>query len=87
MRGRIIAALASAVVIPEAGVRSGALSVAQLAHGMARPVGAAAGPVTSAVSAGCHMLMQQGTARLVAYGADVLDMLGGQTDQLETKEA
>ncbi|MBL3689469.1 DNA-processing protein DprA [Leucobacter chromiireducens] len=87
MRGRIIAALASAVVIPEAGVRSGALSVAQLAHGMARPVGAVPGPVTSAVSAGCHMLVQQGTARLVASGSDVLDMLGGQTDQLETKEA
>ena len=76
MRGRIIAALASAVVIPEAGVRSGALSVAQLAHGMARPVGAVPGPVTSAASAGCHMLVQQGTARLVADGADVLGLLG-----------
>ncbi len=87
MRGRIIAALASAVVIPEAGVRSGALLVAQLAHGMGRPVGAVPGPVTSAASAGCHLLVQQGTARLVTGGADVLDMLGGQTDQLETKEA
>lgn len=76
MRGRIIAALASAVVIPEAGVRSGALSVAQLAHGMARPVGAVPGPVTSAASAGCHMLVHQGTARLVADGADVLGLLG-----------
>ncbi|MDR7293513.1 putative Rossmann fold nucleotide-binding protein DprA/Smf involved in DNA uptake [Pseudoglutamicibacter albus] len=43
MRDRVIAALASAVVIPEAGVRSGALSVAQLAHGMARPVGVVPG--------------------------------------------
>lgn len=76
MRGRIIAALASAVVIPEAGVRSGALSVAQLAHGMALPVGAVPRPVTSAASAGCHRLLQQGTARLVTGGADVLDMLG-----------
>ena len=82
MRGRIIAALASAVVIPEAGVRSGALSVAQLAHGMARPVGAVPGPVTSAVSAGCHMLLQQGTARLVADGADVLDMLDDEGGEL-----
>lgn len=84
MRGRIIAALASAVVIPEAGVRSGALSVAQLAHGMARPVGAVPGPVTSAASAGCHMLVQQGTARLVADGADVLGLLGGGIEKEDT---
>lgn len=76
MRDRVIAALASAVVIPEAGVRSGALSVAQLAHGMARPVGVVPGSVTSAASAGCHMLVQQGTARLVGDGADVLGLLG-----------
>lgn len=79
MRGRLIAALASAVVIPEAGARSGALSVAQLAHGMGRGVGAVPGPVTSAASAGCHMLVQQGTARLVAHGGEVLELLGGQT--------
>lgn len=84
MRGRIIAALASAVVIPEAGVRSGAFSVAQLAHGMARPVGAVPGPVTSAASAGCHMLVQQGTARLVADGADVLGLLGGGIEKEDT---
>lgn len=84
MRGRIIAALASAVVIPEAGVRSGALSVAQLAHGMARPVGAVPGPVTSAASAGCHKLLQQGSARLVADGADVLGLLGGGIEKEDT---
>lgn len=87
MRGRIIAALASAVVIPEAGVRSGALSVAQLAHGMARPVGAVPGPVTSAASAGCHMLVQQGTAQLVTGSVDALALLNGQTPQIITKEA
>lgn len=76
MRGRLIAALSGAVVVPEAGVRSGALSVAQLAHGMGRPVGAVPGPVTSAASAGCHMLLQQGTAELVTSGEDVLAMLG-----------
>lgn len=82
MRGRIIASLSAAVVIPEAGVRSGSLSVAQFAHGMARPVGAVPGPVTSAASAGCHMLLQQGTARLVADGADVLDMLDDEGGEL-----
>ncbi len=55
---------------------------AQLAHGMARPVGAVPGPVTSAVSAGCHMLLQQSTARLVADGADVLDMLDDEGGEL-----
>lgn len=72
MRGRIIAALAGAVVVPEAGVRSGALQVAQQAHGIGRPVGAVPGPVTSAASAGCHLLVQQGAARLVTGGDDAL---------------
>lgn len=76
MRSRLIASLANATVIPEAGVRSGSLSVAQLAHGMGRPVGAVPGPVTSAASAGCHLLLQQGAAQLVTSGEDTLALLG-----------
>ncbi len=76
MRGRLIAALSGAVVVPEAGVRSGALSVAQQAHGIGRLVGAVPGPVTSAASAGCHMLLQQGAASLVISGEDALALFG-----------
>mgnify|MGYP000966946878 CR=1 FL=1 len=86
MRGRLIASLSAAVVIPEAGVRSGALSVAQLAHGMARPVGAVPGPVTSAASAGCHLLVQQGAAQLVTSGEDALALLRGQVEGAENKQ-
>ena len=76
MRGRIIAALAAATVVPEAGARSGSLRVAQLAHGMSRPVGAVPGPVTSAASVGCHLLVQQGAASLVTSGEDALALFG-----------
>lgn len=87
MRARLIASLSAAVVIPEAGVRSGALSVAQLAHGMGRPVGAVPGPVTSAASAGCHLLMQQDTARLVTSGEDALALLRAQVEGAEEGSA
>ncbi len=76
MRARLLAALASAVVIPEAGTRSGSLRVAEQAHSMGRPVGAVPGPVTSAVSAGCHLLVQQGAARLLVDGEEALALLG-----------
>lgn len=75
MRSRIIAALSRAVVVTEAGMRSGSLGVAQIAHGLGRPVGAVPGPVTSAASAGCHALIQQGTAQLVTSGADALALV------------
>lgn len=87
MRGRVIAALADAMVVPEAGARSGALQVAQQAHGIGRPVGAVPGPVTSAASAGCHMLVQQGIAQLITGSVDALALLNGQTPQIITKEA
>lgn len=87
MRARLIASLSAAVVIPEAGVRSGSLSVAQLAHGMGRPVGAVPGPVTSAASAGCHLLVQQGAAQLVTSGEDALALLRGQVEGAEEGSA
>lgn len=75
MRSRIIAALSGAVLVTEAGRRSGALHTAELARGLGRTVGAVPGPVTSASSVGCHMLMQDGDARVVTDGADALALL------------
>lgn len=75
MRSRIIAAISGAVLVTEAGRRSGALHTAELARGLGRPVGAVPGPVTSASSVGCHMLMQHGGARVVTDGADALALL------------
>ncbi len=74
-RNRIIAALADMTVVVEAGVRSGAAATAGRAADLGRDVGAAPGPVTSAVSAGCHRLIQQG-AQLVTSVDDILLSLG-----------
>lgn len=70
-RARILAALSDATVIVEAGARSGAITVAETAHRLGRTVGAVPGPTTSAASTGCHVLIRQGTARLVTHATDV----------------
>lgn len=75
-RLRTIAALSSAVLAPEAAPRSRSLGGARTAALLGRPVGAVPGPVTSAASAGCPLLVQEGTARLVTSDEDVMRMLG-----------
>jgi DNA processing protein len=74
-RNRVIAALAAATVIVEAGTRSGAVTVARCARDLGRPVMAVPGPVTSELSAGCNDLIRSGHAVLVASADDVLDTL------------
>ncbi|WP_233193541.1 DNA-processing protein DprA [Cryobacterium sp. Y29] len=74
-RNRMLAALSGATVVVEAGHRSGSLNVAGQAHALGRPVGAVPGPVTSPASAGCHRLIQEGIANLVADAQDVTDLL------------
>ena len=83
-RNRVIAALAAATVVVEAGRRSGSLNTAGLAIGMGRPVGIVPGPITSAASAGCHATLRTEPVECVtsvpeimqlAFGADgVLDL-------------
>ena len=70
-RTRILAALAAATVIVEAGARSGAPQVAHTAHRLARTVGAVPGPITSTTSTGCHLLIQAGIARLITIADDL----------------
>jgi DNA processing protein len=78
-RNRILAALSGATVVVEAGHRSGSLNVAGQAHSLGRPVGAVPGPVTSAASAGCNRLVQDGVASLVTDAQDVTDLLDSTT--------
>lgn len=70
-RGRLIAALAQAVVVVEAGVRSGSLTTANLAMEFGRSVGAVPGPVTSPSSAGCHELIREHGASVVTGITDI----------------
>jgi DNA processing protein len=73
-RNRLIAALAAATVIVEAGWRSGASITAKEADALGRGVGAVPGPVTSAASAGCHRLLRDG-AVCVTNSADVAELV------------
>jgi DNA processing protein len=74
-RNRVLAVLSGATVVVEAGHRSGSLNVAGQANSLGRPVGALPGPVTSAASAGCNRLIQDGVASLVTDAQDVTDLL------------
>ena len=75
-RNRVVAAFGSAVVVVEAGWRSGARNTAAWAHKLGRPVLAVPGPVTSASSKGCHRMIREGEARLVADAHDVVAEAG-----------
>lgn len=70
-RNRLIAALSTATVAVEAGLRSGTASAVRWAGRLGRPVFAVPGPVTSAASAGCHRFIVEGDAELVTCADDV----------------
>lgn len=74
-RNRLVAALGGATVVVEAGLRSGAANTAAWAESLGRPVCAVPGPVTSSVSAGCHVLLRN-RAHLVTRGAEIVELVG-----------
>jgi DNA processing protein len=74
-RNRLVAALAGATVVVEAGARSGAANTAAWARTLGRPVCAVPGPVTSSASVGCHALLRNG-ANLVTRAEDVVELVG-----------
>lgn len=76
VRNRLIAAFGAATVVVEAGRRSGTLSTAAAAEQLGRMVMAVPGPVTSAMSVGCHLLLADRFAQLVTGAGDVLAALG-----------
>jgi DNA processing protein len=77
-RNRLIAALADATLVVEAGVRSGASITASHAAKLNRPVGAVPGPITSPASAGCHRLLRTGCVCVTSAEelAELVDPLG-----------
>jgi DNA processing protein len=74
-RNRIMAGLADAVIVVEAGEKSGALITAEFALDEGREVMAVPGSVFSRMSAGAHRLIGNGAA-LVENAADVMEVLG-----------
>jgi DNA processing protein len=78
-RNRLIAALSTGTVVVEAARRSGAANTAKHCTELGRPLMAVPGPVTSAMSVGCHDLLRRSInpAVLVTCVEDVLEVVGG----------
>ncbi|GAB3563703.1 DNA-processing protein DprA [Amycolatopsis endophytica] len=76
VRNRLIAALSEGTVVVEAGRRSGARNTATTAGALGKVVMAVPGPVTSAMSIGCHELLRDAGATLVASVEDVIETVG-----------
>lgn len=79
-RNRLIAAVATATVVVEAGRRSGSLNTAGHAAMMGRPLGAVPGPVTSPASSGCHRLIREYDAVCVTSAAEMAELAGDPLD-------
>jgi DNA processing protein len=76
IRNRVIAAATRGTVVVEAGLRSGARYTAGRARDLNRIVMAVPGPVTSAMSAGCHVEVRDQHAILVETAVHVVDAVG-----------
>lgn len=74
-RNRVLAALADAVVVVEAGARSGALITVDHALDVGKEVFAVPGSVERAGSQGTHALLRDG-AHLLASARDLLSVMG-----------
>jgi DNA processing protein len=82
-RNRLIAALAAGTVVVEAAVRSGAKRTATYTRHLGRPLMVVPGPVTSALSVGCHQLLRDHPESvLVTSAAEVVDTVGRIGDDL-----
>ena len=76
-RNRMIAAMTSAVVVVEAGSRSGSINTANHAVDLERPIGVVPGPITSPSSAGCHEILKTKPSELVASVDDIVRLAKG----------
>jgi DNA processing protein len=68
--------MTSGTVVVEAGARSGARTTAKEARLIDRPLMAVPGPVTSALSVGCHQMLRQEGVRCVTSAAEIIEELG-----------
>jgi DNA processing protein len=84
VRNSLIAALTRGTVVVEAAARSGAQATARRAQDLGRQVLVVPGPVTSAMSVGCHELLRDEDLRavLVSSAAQVIQAVGRIGDDL-----
>jgi DNA processing protein len=84
-RNRIVAGMADATIVVEAGIKGGALITAELANGYDRDVFAVPGRVGDEYSAGCLQLVKSHKAALITSAKDVLKALQWDLDQKPKK--
>jgi DNA processing protein len=83
VRNRLIAALTRGTVVVEAAARSGAQATANRARDLGKVVMAVPGPVTSAMSVGCHELLRaERGVLLVTSPAQVVEGVGSLGEDL-----
>jgi DNA processing protein len=84
VRNRIIAGLTRGTVVVEAAARSGAQATARRARSLGKQVLVVPGPVTSAMSVGCHELLRdtESGALLVSNAAQVIEAVGSLGEDL-----
>ncbi|MBI4034967.1 MAG: DNA-protecting protein DprA [Candidatus Chisholmbacteria bacterium] len=75
-RNRIVAGLAEAVVVIEAGEKSGSLITVEWAKKLGKKVLAVPGPITSKMSIGTNQLIKSSEAVMVRSGEEILEELG-----------
>ena len=75
-RNRIIAGLADAVVVVEAGKKGGALITAEIANSYNRDVFAVPGRIDDEYSVGCNFLVRTNKAALIQSPEDIIYMMG-----------
>jgi len=84
-RNRLIAALGRAVLVVEAGARSGARNTVKWSRRLGCPALAVPGSVESASSVGCHLMIRAGEAVLVTTTDQVVAEAGPLTGASTTK--
>ncbi len=83
-RNRIVAGMADAVIVVEAGRKGGALITAEIANSYNRDVFAFPGKVNDTFSIGCNYLIKTNRAALVESAQDVMYSMGWDVQQSKT---
>jgi DNA processing protein len=82
VRNRLVAALAAGTLVVEAAARSGAMRTAVVARELGRALMVVPGPVTSALSLGCHELARREGTSVVGRVEHVVEEVGAVGDDL-----